>query len=256
MGSRMALRGENYSILFGVWLEWQDFVRILSSMAWSRIMAGFGRGVHELLAEAPPIAVCAGIAAGGQHNAHGDGRAEQCQGLVIWIGRRCWPYPPGLVGPSGSTGLLERSVYIDPPTREDRLWAMDVALRSPAAAVVVADAGGLSMAGSRRLQLAAEAGGAIGLLARPPDERGEISAAATRWLVAPGPPDGADPARPTWTLELLRRKGLRPMAEDARRWTVRLDDGTRLVSVDTDAADRPAASAGPGRWSPAAAGAG
>lgn len=222
-------------------------------MAWSRIMAGFGRGVHELLAPVPPIAVCMGIAAGHSGDA---GSERTARGLIVWIGRRCWPYPPSLVnsgaGPSGETGLLERSVYVDPPTREDRLWAMDVALRSPAAAVVVADARGLSMAGSRRLQLAAEAGGAIGLLARPPDERGEISAAATRWLVSPGPPDALDPARPTWTLRLLRRKGLRPMTEDARDWTVRLDDGTRLVSVDADAADRPAASARPNQWSRAA----
>lgn len=209
-------------------------------------MAGFGRGVHELLATTPPIAICMGIAADHSDDAGSEGTAR---GLVLWIGRRCWPYPPGLVGPSGDARLLKRSVYVDPPTREDRLWAMDVALRSPAAAVVVADARGLSMAGSRRLQLAAEAGGAIGLLARRPDERGEISAAATRWLVSPGSPDALDHARPTWTLRLLRRKGLRPMTEDARDWTVRLDDGTRLVSVDADAADRPAASAGPGRWS-------
>lgn len=170
------------------------------------------------------------------------------RGRVLWIGRRCWPYPPSLVGSSGDRRLLERSVFVDPPTRDERLCATDVALRSSAALVVVADGAGLTMAGSRRLQLAAEAGGTVGLLARPHSERGELSAAATRWLVSPGPVDGADPARPTWTVELLRRKGLRPIAEDARRWAVRLDDGTRLVSVDADASDRPAAATGPGRW--------
>ncbi|MEQ9095176.1 MAG: hypothetical protein RIE32_02815 [Phycisphaerales bacterium] len=227
-------------------------------MGWSRFMAGFERGVHEFLAQTPPISLCAGIAS--MDHREGLPKARDSTGLsgglIVWIGRRCWPYPPALVSPgvgtAGDAGLLERSVYVDPPTREDRLWAMDVALRSPAAAVVVADARGLSMAGSRRLQLAAEAGGAVGLLARRPDERGEISAAATRWLVSPGPPEGADPARPTWTLRLLRRKGLRPMTEDARDWTVRLDDATRLVSVDADAADRPAAAARPGRWAHAA----
>ena len=171
------------------------------------------------------------------------------QTRILWIGRRCWPYPPSLVGPSGDRQLLERSVFVDPPTRDERLWAIDVALRSSAALVVVADGAGLTMAGSRRLQLAAEAGGTVGLLARPPNERGELSAAATRWLVSPGPVDGTNPARPTWTVELLRRKGLRPIAEDARRWAVRLDDGARLVSVDADVPDRPAAAAGPGRWS-------
>lgn len=139
-------------------------------------------------------------------------------------------------------------MFVDPPTRDERLWAMDVALRSSAALVVVADGAGLTMAGSRRLQLAAEAGGTVGLLARPHNERGELSAAATRWLVSPGPVDGADPARPTWTVELLRRKGLRPIAEDARRWAVRLDDGTRLVSMDATASDRPAAATGSSQW--------
>jgi protein ImuA len=169
-------------------------------------------------------------------------------GRVLWIGRRCWPYPPSLVGQSGYRRLLERSVFVDTPTRDERLWAIDVALRSSAALVVVADGAGLTMAGSRRLQLAAEAGGTVGLLARPHNERGELSTAATRWLVSPGPVDGADPARPTWTVELLRRKGLRPIAEDARRWAVRLEDGTRLVSMDATAPDRPAAARGPDRW--------
>ncbi len=189
-----------------------------------------------------PLAVMAGVVGSLVGSDPGPGR-------VLWMGRRCWPYPPSLVGRGGDRRLLERSVFVDPPTRDERLWAMDVALRSSAALVVVADGAGLTMAGSRRLQLAAEAGGTVGLLARPHNERGELSAAATRWLVSPGPVDGADPARPTWTVELLRRKGLRPIAEDARRWAVRLDDGTRLVSVDAHVSNRPAATTGPGRWS-------
>lgn len=217
----------------------------------------FGRlttasGVHDWFASplAPntvagnrvvPIGILAAVALGTiADHAHA--------GRVLWIGRRCWPYPPSLVGPSGNRRLLERSVFVDPPTRDERLWAMDVALRSAAALVVVADGAGLTMAGSRRLQLAAEAGGTVGLLARPHKERGELSAAATRWLVSPGPVDRLKPVTPTWTVELLRRKGLRPIAEDARRWAVRLDDGTRLVSVDADARDRPAPATGPGRW--------
>lgn len=173
--------------------------------------------------------------------AHATDRAQG--GRVLWIGRRCWPYPPALVHPGGDADLLERSVFVDPPTRDERLWAIDVALRSPAALVVVADGRGLTMAHSRRLQLAAEAGGALGLIARPHRDLGEISAAATRWLVSPGPQDAARPADATWTVELLRRKGLRPISEDARRWTVRVDDAARLVSVDAQLPDRPAATA-------------
>jgi protein ImuB len=53
-------------------------------------------------------------------------------------------------------------------TRSDFLWAIDQALRSGAIAAVVAEIGDwLDPADGRRLQLAAEIGGAIGLLVRP-----------------------------------------------------------------------------------------
>lgn len=205
---------------------------------WIAVHPASGLGARS---RQPPLGVLIGVA--------GSVATDQTShARVLWIGRRCWPYPPSLVSRSGDRRLLERSVFVDPPTRDERLWALDVALRSSATLVVVADGAGLTMAGSRRLQLAAEAGGTLGLLARPHNERGELSAAATRWLVSPGPLDRADPARPTWTVELLRRKGLRPIAENARQWAVRLDDDTRLVSVDADAPNRPATTTGPGRW--------
>jgi hypothetical protein len=108
---------------------------------------------------------------------------------------------------------------------------------------VVADASGLKMSDTRRLQLAAAESGGIAFLARPPWERRELSAAATRWLVAPQPgvestvlcPD------PHWRLELLRCKGLRPVPEDARSWIVRLDHATGDVHLVADAAGRRAA---------------
>lgn len=191
----------------------------------------FGPGVHELLAHGAVLGLCAALA--GPSGPSGGG-------LVVWVGHRCWPYPPAL-----GQALLECSVFVAPPTRAERLWAIDVALRSPAVAVVVADGRGLSLANSRRLQLACEAGGAMGLVVRPARERTELSAATTRWLVSPGPVDPAHPIAPTWTLELLRRKGLRPVTEGARRMAVRAEDATRLVCFDAHAADRPAATARP-----------
>lgn len=205
-------------------------------MRWSPANLGFGPGVHELLAQSPLLAVCVGLAAWDQRQP-GDGPL----GLAVWIGRRCWPYPPAIA--HDPTNLLGRSVFVDPPTREDRLWAIDQALRSPAVATVVADGRGLTMAASRRLQLACEAGGAMGLLSRPLHERSELSAATTRWLVQPEPAHEPESCEPAWTIELLRRKGLRPIVEGARRWTVRVEDATRLVCLDAQAADRPAAAA-------------
>jgi hypothetical protein len=170
---------------------------------------------------------------------------------VVWIGRRCWPFPHALVcrDPAGGAGdrrLLTRSVFVDPPGRAERVWAMDLALRSPGVAAVVADGAGLAMPESRRLQLAA--GGAVGLLARPDRERRELSAARTRWAVAPSRAHGAGQV---WTVELLRCKGAQPTDGGVRRWAVRRDHATGAmdewtacdVDLAPDVADRPAQAA-------------
>ena len=125
---------------------------------------------------------------------------------VLWVGRRVWPYPRGLVRTTAgarSRWLLERSLFVDADDDGARLWAIDLALRCRALAAVVADAHGLPMAASRRLQLAAEAGDALALLARPPDELHAPSAAAVRWLVAREPGE----VRPAWRVTLRRAKG-------------------------------------------------
>ncbi|NNF43958.1 MAG: hypothetical protein HKO59_08580 [Phycisphaerales bacterium] len=103
------------------------------------------------------------------------------------------------------THLLRRSLFVDPTSDADRLWTIDLALRCPAVSVVVADGRGLTMAASRRLQLAAEAGGTIGLIARPPEERTMPSSAATRWWVGPA---WSPSSRPRWHLQALRCKAV------------------------------------------------
>ena len=112
---------------------------------------------------------------------------------VLWIGRRCWPYPRVLMSAGrqsrvAPSHLLKASLFLNPPDRSARLWAIDLALRSPAVALVIADGSGLDMAATRRLQLAAEAGlrgggGGIAIFARPPHEERQLSAASTRWRV-------------------------------------------------------------------------
>lgn len=91
----------------------------------------------------------------------------------------------------------------------ERLWAIDTALRCPGVTVVVADGSGLPMAATRRLQLAAASTGALVLLARPPEEVREISAATTRWIVTreAAPEENAAPEGPCWRLALIRAKG-------------------------------------------------
>ena len=81
--------------------------------------------------------------------------------------------------------LLERCVFLDPLTDAGRFRGIGQALRCRGVKAVVADGSGLTPTVSRRLQLAAEAGGAWGLLARPPWELEVPSWAATRWRVRP-----------------------------------------------------------------------
>ncbi len=187
-------------------------------------------GVHEWFGVACPAVILAGLA--GRAGRDGAGGSVG-GGAVVWIGRACWAHPAWLGG-----AAVERSVFVDPPGDAERLWAIDQALRTRGVACVIADARRLDMAGSRRLQLAAEAGGALGLLVRPPDEERALSAARTRWRVGPAPnPDARWFPEPRWTVELLRCKGLRP-ATDARRWVVQLNHDTGDVTLVPDAADR------------------
>jgi hypothetical protein len=158
--------------------------------------------------------------------------------------------------------LLNRSLFINPPDLASRLWAIDVALRSPAVAMVIADGSRVDMAASRRLQLAAEASVAMALLARPAHELECLSAAATRWLVRPQPHIAlhVTSARPRWSVELLRCKGVRPVGVSPhapssvgtsahvlphalQRWALEWDYATGSVAELTDVADRSASPA-------------
>jgi hypothetical protein len=178
-------------------------------------------------------------------------------GRVIWIGRRIWPHPRALIRETaegvvgGVGGLLCCSVFIDPPDDASRLWAIDLALRCPAVVAVVADGHGLELPQTRRLQLAAEAGAALGLLSRPPGELERRSTASTRWRVRPalGP-------RPRWAVELLRCKGAHRQTAAAmvdvggvggvggqRTWTLELDRVKGVVSAPAEVGDRSGAPA-------------
>lgn len=214
----------------------------------------FGTGAHQEAhageAWAPPQFLLGHLAARAVQEASERGAPTH----VLWIGRSVWPYPRTLNGgvdlaevdrlPSSQRNslssflmgfdlelrevperfslaggaLFEHSLFVDPGSGAaqtgQRLWAIDTALRCPSVTAIVADGSGLPMAGTRRLQLAAAAADALVLLARPPAEVGEISAATTRWTVTriqdedTGATDFANGAEaPRWRVELLRAKG-------------------------------------------------
>ncbi len=112
--------------------------------------------------------------------------------------------------------LIERCIFIDPPSQSDRIWAIDQTLRCGAAAVVIANGAGADMAASRRWQLAAAAGGVCGLLARPPWEINTPCLAITRWQVQPAP---TSTSHPQWNVRLLRCKPPMPPIAPDTQWT-------------------------------------
>jgi hypothetical protein len=119
---------------------------------------------------------------------------------------------------------------------------MDLAARCPGVTVVIGDANDFDIAATRRLQLAARDAASPVLLARRPKERGEVSAAATRWWVSPvlSPTN-----QPRWQIELLRCKGMQSTSgggtgTDAqqRSWVVELSRARGLVPASAEDADR------------------
>ncbi len=100
--------------------------------------------------------------------------------LVVDPYRRFYPW--------GSLGLglpLERMIVVHPHSSSDVLWAIDQGLRSTAIGAVVSSLDRLEDRDARRLQLAAEQGGSLGLLSRPSRlARGLPSWAEVQWHVA------------------------------------------------------------------------
>ena len=155
---------------------------------------------------------------------------------VLWIGPDDGPYAPGLAtfGLSSEHLLTAR---IHRPA--DRLWALEEAMRptadGPALSAVLGQVDRLSLAASRRLQLAAEAGRVTLLLLRTKGTAPRTSAAVTRWCVGSlgSAPATAEPGLgdPAWRVELTRCRGGRPGAW-AVSWT-----GAALVETSPATAD-------------------
>ncbi|MFH1265229.1 MAG: hypothetical protein ABIK89_05835 [Planctomycetota bacterium] len=101
---------------------------------------------------------------------------------------------------------LERTVVVRPSDSRDALWAFEQSLRCPGVAVSLYRAERLNGRQGRRLQLASEIGGGLGLLVRPLSARREPSWADVRLLVRPMPVVSSSSGR-RWRMELLRCRG-------------------------------------------------
>jgi protein ImuA len=138
------------------------------------------------------------------------GIAERTRGRVLWgVGRQDL-FAPALA----LAGITpDRVIYIEAGDEKVVLACFEEALRHRRLGAVVAEVGRLSLTASRRLQLAAEGSGVIGLALRrwrrqaDAADFGQPTAATTRWRVTslpstPLPVPGVGRAR--WRLELVR----------------------------------------------------
>jgi protein ImuA len=91
-------------------------------------------------------------------------------------------YPPA----ARALGVAaEQLVVVRPANRHDELWAIDQALRCAGVAAVLAWLQKFPAQEARRLQLAAESSGALGIFCRPAQARGQPSWANVQLLVEP-----------------------------------------------------------------------
>ena len=205
---------------------------------------GLARGALHEIGAAPDGAESAFAAACGFAAALA-ARAVGARGTLLWCAREGGLYAPGLA----AFGLeAARLLAVRAPRAEDALWTLEEALRAGVPAAVgeaAADA-----TASRRLQLAARAGGGLCLLLPPAGRPARAAAAATRWRIAPlpsAPRPGGGPGAPRWKLSLTRcRGGALRQGGAPRDWTVEWRHETHRFSLVTPLANR-AAAAGLGR---------
>ncbi len=100
---------------------------------------------------------------------------------LVWIAPPHEPYAPALA----QQGIdLSRLLVVRPASATEALWAAEQALGSGVCAAVLLWLKGTDDRWLRRLKLAAEAGGALGVLFRPERHRFESSPASLRLAVS------------------------------------------------------------------------
>jgi protein ImuA len=128
-------------------------------------------------------------------------RAAARLGRVAWCDELRQLYPPAVA----ALGLpLDRLLVLRPAGPVDALWAMTECLRCRGIGACVAVLPRISRIAARKLQLAAERGGGIGLVLRPAGAVSWPYAAATRWLVRPAV---GERRIQRWSVELIHGHG-------------------------------------------------
>lgn len=167
------------------------------------------------------------------------GIAARTRGKVLWVVTRRDLFMPAIA----QAGLHpDRMLHLEAGDEKARLACFEEGLRHGGLGAVVAETARLGMTVSRRLQLAAESFGTIGIAVRrwrrhtEATDFGLPTASVTRWRVSvlpsvPLPVPGI--ARARWLLELIRCR-----AGDSADFEVEACDAKGRIALPSEVADR------------------
>jgi protein ImuA len=159
-----------------------------------------------------------------------------CGGAIVWSDPDQQLYPPALAAAGIDLGRL---VLLRPRNPAEEIWSLAECLRCRGVGATVATVRRLSRIEARRLQLAAERGGGVGVFLRIPDRHHPTHyAAATRWLVQPLP-GGPDMQR--WSIQLVHGQGGRIGKNVLPNVLIEVDRETGIVRASAPLANRPGA---------------
>src|SRR5688572_6703205 len=155
---------------------------------------------------------------------------------VIWSDPRGEIYPPALA----ALGFdLAQTYLLRTNSDEDESWAVAECLRCRGVGAVIAapsPARAMTRTEARRLQLAAERGGSVGILLRQTGRGDHVYAAATRWKISPLV---GERTVQRWTIQLLHGHGGRVGNTVILEWCREREKHS--VRAVEKLADRPAA---------------
>lgn len=205
------------------------------------------------VAEIDVVLPAGGLASGALHEVAGGGNgaidgaaaalfvagiAARARGKVLWCLVRHDLFAPAL----SQAGLApDRVIYVEAGDDKTVLACFEEGLRHGGLGAVVAEVARLSMTASRRLQLAAESSGVIGIAIRrwrrqsDAADFGQPTASVTRWRVSvlpstPLPVPGIGRAR--WQVELIRCR-----AGESADFEVEACDAEGRLALPADLAD-------------------
>jgi protein ImuA len=144
------------------------------------------------------------------------------EGILVVLDRWRRFYPPA----AAHLGIdLKRMILVRTANARDHLWGLTQILHSPGVAAVLAWPEKLNDRAWRRLQLAAEQSGTLGLFIQPPSVLSRPTWADLRLLVEPRPCQ-SDHRR--WCIELLRSRG---RYKTLSKIELELDDETGVLQT-------------------------